>query len=55
MDDKLTIIIPTKNREKDLLNCVWSIIEQSFQPDELIIVDDGNLNSVHFKGDIGEN
>jgi len=45
LDIKLSIIVPTKNREDDLLNCVKSIIEQSVQPDELIIVDDGNLNS----------
>jgi GT2 family glycosyltransferase len=38
-----SIVIPTYNREKDLSNCLDSILLQSKRPNELIIIDDGNL------------
>jgi|GEM_PF-4230157 len=45
--DKVTfsIIIPTLDRPKELLECVKSIQNQSVKPKEVIIIDDGDLSS----------
>jgi len=37
--EHLSIIIPTKNREQDLVRCLISIAHQSVKPHEIIIVD----------------
>lgn len=42
---KFSIVIPTYNREKDLLNCLNSILNQIVLPSEVIIIDDGDLPS----------
>lgn len=52
---KLSIIIPTMNREKDLWNCVNSVIKQTVKPDELIIVDDGDLNASSYRAILQNN
>lgn len=36
---KITVVIPTKNRPRDLITAVKSIINQSRKPDQLVIVD----------------
>ncbi len=41
-----SIIIPTYNRPKDLENCLRSLLQQTQRVDELIIIDDGDLESV---------
>jgi glycosyltransferase involved in cell wall biosynthesis len=41
---KISLIIPTKNREKELQHALQSVFAQTRLPDELIIIDDGNLN-----------
>jgi GT2 family glycosyltransferase len=38
-----SVVIPTYNREKDLRECIDSILTQTLLPDEVLIVDDGNL------------
>lgn len=38
-----SVVIPTYNREKDLGNCLDSIVDQTILPLEVIIVDDGAL------------
>lgn len=43
MHHGVTVGIATKDRPEILKNCLKSIIKQSFLPDEIIIVDDGNL------------
>jgi len=40
----ISIVIPTKNREKDLIECIESIVKQTALPNELIIIDDGNIS-----------
>jgi GT2 family glycosyltransferase len=42
---KLSVVIPTKNRAKDLLKAVASIIAQSRLPDELILVDQSDSDA----------
>jgi GT2 family glycosyltransferase len=36
---KISVVIPTKNRAQELIECIKSVIAQSLPPDELIIVD----------------
>ena len=43
MGFKTSVIIPTYNRPEDLKNCIRSILNQSVKPDEVIVIDDGNL------------
>lgn len=45
---KTSVIIPTYNRPGDLYKCLESIRRQSLLPDELIVVDDGNLDHLPF-------
>ena len=39
---KISVIIPVYNAEKDLHRCVDSILAQTFQDFELLLVDDGS-------------
>ncbi len=41
---KFTAVIPTYNREKDLEACFFSIEKQTLLPNEILIIDDGNLD-----------
>jgi hyaluronan synthase len=44
---RVIAIVPTFNDETELLhNCVWSLINQTRQPDEIHVVDDGSAASV---------
>lgn len=45
MNIKVSIIIPTYNREKLLQNAVKSVLNQTYQSWELLIVDDGSVDS----------
>lgn len=40
-----SVIIPTYNRPKDLNVCLESILNQSVLPDEVLVIDDGDLES----------
>lgn len=40
---QISVIIPTKDRPKELVQTLRSILSQSRLPDELIIIDDGHL------------
>jgi glucosyl-dolichyl phosphate glucuronosyltransferase len=45
----VSVIIPTMNRPRDLERCLRSLIAQTRLPDELVIVDDGNLDPAPFE------
>ncbi|XOB40744.1 MAG: glycosyltransferase family 2 protein [Candidatus Nealsonbacteria bacterium] len=42
----LSVVIPTKDREQDLVGCIESIIGQTVLPNEIIIIDDGNISEL---------
>lgn len=46
---KVSIVIPTYNRPDDLKDCIQSILQQTVKPDEIIIVDDGELRNLPLK------
>ena len=51
MQTMLSIIVPVYNTEKELDRCIKSILQQTFQDWELILIDDGSTDS---SGDICE-
>ncbi len=50
-DNQLTVVVPIYNVEKYLRKCVDSILNQTFEVDEIILVDDGSSDC---SGDIAE-
>jgi len=40
-----SVVIPTFNREEFIKECVGSVMCQTSQPDEKIVVDDGSVNN----------
>lgn len=42
---EFSVIVPTRNRQRDLERCISSIADQSRPPREVIIVNDGELSS----------
>ncbi len=45
---KTSVIIPTRNRPDELEHCIDSILRQTVLPDEVLVVDDGNLPSLEY-------
>lgn len=52
---KISVIIPVYNQEEYLDQCVHSVLSQTMQPDEIILVDDGSTDSCPEKCDVYEN
>ena len=42
----ISVIVPTLGRQDDLLELVDSLISQTLQPDELVVVDAGKNSSL---------
>jgi GT2 family glycosyltransferase len=40
-----SVILPTYNRPEELSNCIESLLRQTIKPDEIIVIDDGNLET----------
>lgn len=47
--NKISVILPTHNRPKLLKEALYSLCQQSLQPDEIIIIDDASDPPVHEK------
>ena len=46
MNEKISVIIPTKNRAQDVIKCLKSITIQTMLPDEIIIVDSSDTKNL---------
>jgi glycosyltransferase involved in cell wall biosynthesis len=42
---KISVVIPAKNRANTLPNCLASVLNQTFPPDEIIVVDDASSDN----------
>jgi GT2 family glycosyltransferase len=49
MNEKITVIIPTKNRTEDVIRCLGSITIQTMLPDEVVIVDSSDTEEHKYK------
>ena len=49
-----SIIVPTYNRPESLKECILSILEQTVMPNEIIIIDDGNLSGIPCINELSE-
>ncbi len=47
MDPVVSVIIPTFNREKMILECLDSIKNQTYRPIQVIVIDDGSSDNTH--------
>jgi len=43
---KVSVVIPTKDREEDLIECVRTIVYQSLKPLEIIVIDGGSSDTL---------
>ncbi|WP_296878374.1 glycosyltransferase family 2 protein [Thomasclavelia sp.] len=43
--DKVSVVVPVFNKEKELKRCLNSIVKQTYNNIEIIIVDDGSTDN----------
>ena len=44
MKEKVSVIIPTYNREKTILRALQSVLEQTYTNIEVLVIDDGSTD-----------
>jgi len=49
MNEKISVIIPTKNRTQDVIRCLESILIQAMLPDEVVIVDSSDTEELKYE------
>ena len=49
MNEKISVIIPTKNRTHDVIRCLESITIQTMLPDEIVIVDSSDIEELKYE------
>ena len=49
MSEIISVIIPTYNREKLVIEAIKSAIKQTYRPLEIIIIDDGSSDKTCFQ------
>jgi glycosyltransferase involved in cell wall biosynthesis len=55
MNEKISVILPTKNRTQDVIKCLESISIQTMLPDEVVIVDSSETEELKSKLDSFDN
>ena len=43
--DKVSIVVPVYNKEKDVKKCINSLVKQSYRDIEIVIIDDGSTDN----------
>lgn len=43
--DRVSVVIPVYNEERYIGRCLKSLVDQTLQPDEVVVVDDGSTNN----------